>query len=187
MIACNASINANEVLSKEEYKETLARVAPYVIKKPDDIGYEERFAPASKPYYDQFINLTGGKLVYFSENDTCSLFMFEYRDLSSLQRHFRALGGYYRTDEKGGIAFMNILFHTPRLTRNEMDVRGQELFVEMTDTGGVVKFIGNRNFIDTPNADFYYNTKTNRWDYTENSSWKFLEEAKQAADSTATN
>ena len=29
---------------------------------------------------------------------------------------------------------------------------------------------------------FYYNTKINRWDYTPNSSWKFLEDAKKQAE-----
>lgn len=187
MLSCSASFEAKENLQGNEYTLTLLQIAPYVVKKPDEFSYEDRFKTENQTFYNRFIELTGGKLTYYYKNDTASLFFFEHKDLSSLYEHYRGLGGYYKSDVDGNIECMNILYHTPRLTRKEMDERRLLLFKEMMTLGNVAKFSGNREYIDTPNADFYYNTKTNRWDYTENSSWKFLEEAKQAADSAATN
>lgn len=182
LIACNKTYVAKETLSAVEYETTLAKVAPYVIAKSDEFSFEQRFLPANKSFYDNFIKLTYGELAYFMEQDTASLFFFKYRDLTSLYEHYRGLGGYFKTNDKGDIVFMNLLYHTPRLTKAEMDERGKLLFEEMAATGNVKSRLGNKQFVQTPNADFYYNTKSNRWDYTENSSWKFLQEARQLAE-----
>jgi hypothetical protein len=48
----------------------------------------------------------------------------------------------------------------------------------MVNAGNVEKFMGNREYIHLPNADFEYNMAENRWVYTENSSWNFLKEVK---------
>lgn len=187
IVSCTTSYDAKENLSEDAYTKELARIAPYVIKKPDEFGYKDRFNKENQAFYTKFIQLTNGKLSYYSVKDTANLFFFEHRDLTSLYEHYRGLGGYYKTTKEGEIVFMNILYHTPRLTRAEMDERGKLLFMEMVKEGNVNKYLVDKNYIDTPNADFFYNTKTNRWDYTENSSWKFLEEAKQAADSATVN
>lgn len=181
LLACENGYQAKENLSATEYQETLLKVAPYVISKSDEFSFEERFLPVNKSFYDNFIQLSGAELTYFKERDTASLFFFKYRDLTSLFEHYRGLGGYFRTDEKGEIIFLNLLYHTPRLTKVEMDERGKILFEEMLTTGNVKSHLGKKQFIQTPNTDFYYNTELNRWDYTENSSWKFLQEAKEQA------
>lgn len=181
LFSCKRGYVAKENLSAVEYETTLAKVAPYVIGKSDEFSFEERFLPVNKPFYDNFIKLSNGEITYFSERDTASLFYFEYRDLTSLYEHYRGLGGYFKTNENGDIVFMNLLYHTPRLTRAEIDERGKLLFEEMVATGNVKSRLGNKQFVQTPNADFYYNTTLSRWDYTENSSWKFLQEARQQA------
>jgi hypothetical protein len=185
--SCSKSYDAKKNLDNENYEVELMKIAPYVVKKPDEFGYEDRFKKENQTFYRKFIQLTDARLTYYSVSDTATLFFFEHKDLTSLYEHYRGLGGYYKINDKGDILFMNLLYHTPRLTRGEMDERGKLLFTEMAREGNVDKFIGDKNYIDTPNADFFYNTKTNRWDYTENSSWKFLEEAKQAADSASLN
>jgi hypothetical protein len=188
MIGCQ-SYDARQTLTAEQYDSVLIRVAPYVIKKPDEISYEERFLVKNRPFYQNFIKLTGGQISHYEKKDTAVLFFFQHRDLTSLYEHYRGLGGYYKEDPDGKIVYMNLLYHTPRLTKEEMKSKGDELFTEMVQKGNVARFIGDRSIIDTPNADFYYDTKRNRWDYTENSSWKFIEEAKERAagvsDSTA--
>jgi hypothetical protein len=179
------SYDARESLSAEEYDSVLVRVAPYVIKKPDELSYEERFLVKNRPFYQNFIRLTGGQISHYEKKDTAVLFFFQHKDLTSLYEHYRGLGGYYKEDSNGKIVYMNLLYHTPRLTKEEMESKGDELFNEMVQKGNVARFIGDRSFIDTPNDDFYYDTKLNRWDYTENSSWKFLEQAKERAEKEA--
>ncbi|HEY0651785.1 MAG TPA: hypothetical protein VGD65_01615 [Chryseosolibacter sp.] len=183
LVACERSYLAKENLSTGDYETTLAKIAPYVIGKSDEFSFEERFLAVNKPFYNNFIQLANGELTYFLKLDTASLFFFRYRDLTSLYEHYRGIGGYFRVDQNGSIVFMNLLYHTPRLTKSEMDERGKILFEEMMRTGSVKSYLGNKLFVHTPNRDFYYNTKLNRWDYTENSSWKFLEQARQQAES----
>lgn len=179
LFACEKSYDATDNLNKEEYNAVLMKIAPYVIKKSDDFSYDDRFKPENQGYYKKFIDKAGGQLMYFLETDTANIFYFNYRDLSSLYEHYRGVGGYYKTDGNANIVFLNILFHTPRFTKPQMQNRSGILFEEMVTRGNVKAYIGNRSFIKTPNADFYYNTTSNRWEYTENSSWRFLEEAKQ--------
>jgi hypothetical protein len=183
---CEKTYEAKDNLGNQEYNAVLMKIAPYVIKKSDDFSYEDRFSAANQGYYKKFIDKADGKLVYFTETDTASFFYFSYRDLSSLYEHYRGVGGYYKTDENDDIAFLNILYHTPRFTKPQMENRSAILFEEMVTKGNVNAYVGNRSFIHTPNKDFFYNTKTNRWDYTDSSSWKFLEEAKQKAGETDT-
>jgi hypothetical protein len=181
LVGCETSIEAKKVLGTAEYDALLYKVAPFVIKKPDAYTYENRFDGANRPFYKNFIELTKSEISYFYKADTVSFFSFTYRDLTSLKEHYRVLGGYYKMNEKDSIVFLNLLYHTPRFTGAEMAEKGKLLFETMIRNGNVDRFIGSKNFVDTPNEDFYYNTKLNRWDYTENSSWKFLEEAKQQA------
>jgi hypothetical protein len=182
IFGCNNSYRAQDNLNEKEYSIELTKIAPYVAKKPDDISLEQRFDPRLAPYYQKYIQATRAQLNYFKETDTAKVFSFTYRDRSSLYEHYQAFGGYYRTDEQGKIVFMNLLYHTPRLTKEEMAGREHLLFEEMITHGNVNAFIGDKKFINTPNKDFYYNTKLNRWDYTPNSSWKFLQDEQQRND-----
>jgi hypothetical protein len=181
LVACEASIEAKKELSKADYDALLVQLAPYVVKKPDALTYENRFDSANKLFYTNFIELTKAELTYYKKADTARFFSFKYRDLTSLKEDYRILGGYYRINENDSIVFVNLLYHTPRIIPEEIQQKGKMLFETMIKKGNVNRFIGNKNYVDTPNKDFYYNTELNRWDYTENSSWKFLEKAKQEA------
>jgi hypothetical protein len=162
----------------------LMKIAPYVVQKHDNFSYEERFKQENQGYYKRFIEKASGELKYFIETDTAAIFFFSYRDLSSLFEHYQGMGGYCKTDVDGNITFLNILYHTPRFTKEEAAEKDLVLFKEMNIKGNVKAFIGNRKYIHTPNTDFYYNTRINRWDYTSNSTWRFLEKAKQEAEAT---
>jgi hypothetical protein len=180
VLSCGKRYDANEALTNEQYDALLIKLAPYVVKKPDELTYDNRFAKSSIPFYKHILEHTGGKISYFLRRDSANFFFFISRDRSSLYEHYRGLGGYYKINGDS-VTFLNLLYHTPRLTSEEMNERGKKLFDTMVTKGNVDEFIGNRKYIHTPNADFYYNTKLNRWDYTENSSWKFIEEAKEKA------
>lgn len=181
--ACETSLDARKQLGKETYDQLLVDLAPYLVKKPDALTYENRFEVAARPFYKNFLDLSHARLSYHQQKDTARFFSFIYQDLASLREHYRVLGGYYKLDENDSIVFVNLLYHTPRFTAEVLDQKDKMLFESMITMGNVDRFIGNKDFIDTPDKDFYYNFKLNRWDYTENSSWKFLEKAKQEADS----
>jgi hypothetical protein len=180
MMACTKTYNAAGNLSKAQYDSLLLKLAPYVVKKPDEFSYDERFDIRNRPYYKNFISTSGAGIQYYHENDTAAFFFFRYRDLSSLYEHYRGIGGYLSRDASGNIIFLDLLFHTPRFTLSQMNNRSEILFEEMVVRGNVLKFLGNRSFIETPNADFFYDTELHRWNHRRNSSWKFLDDGKQA-------
>jgi hypothetical protein len=181
--SCKKSYNARKNLSNKEYQLVLLKLAPYVLKKHDDFSFEDRFKPANERYYRKAIEKTSAELKYFVETDTANIFFLSYRDLSSLYEHYQGMGGYYRTDDNGNTTFLNILYHTPRFTKEDQIAKDPVLFKEMVTKGNVNAYIGNRKYIQTPSKDFFYNAKLSRWDYTANSSWKFLqEEEKKAVD-----
>jgi len=171
--------NPKDQLGETQYEKYKMMLTPYVNKKPDAISFEQRFDVDQRPYYKELNIHTGAEISHFQESDTAKFFFYQSKDLTSLYEHYRGLGGYFKTNEADSIIFVNLLYHTPRLTRAEMDKRSCELFKEMIRKGNVDKFLGDKKYVHTPNADFEYDTRTNRWVYTENSSWKFLEDAKQ--------
>ncbi len=178
------SIEAGKALSRKNYDSLLFQVAPYVVKKPDAMTFEERFDMKNRTFYKNYVGLTEGKIRYYVKSDTVEFFTYEYQDKASLYEHYRAFGGYIKRDPiSGKIQLMNLLYQTPRCTRDELEAKGQVLFKEMITSGNVDEYFGNKGLVYVPNEDVYYDTIRNRWDYTENSKWRFLEEARELAGS----
>lgn len=184
LLSCSKSktYEAEKILSQKNYDSLLIQLAPYVVKKPDAMTYPERFALSSRPFYKNYIDLTEGKIRYYLKSDTVEFFTYEYQDKASLFEHYRTFGGYIkRNSATGAVEFLNLLYQTPRCTRDELEAKAQVLFKEMITSGNVDKFVGNKGLVYVPNEDIYYDTKRNRWDYTENSKWRFLDEARELA------
>ena len=181
LVSCSSPYDAGSNLSDAERQRYLKQLAPYIHKKPDGLTFEERFHEKAAAYYQQFSEKTDSRITHFVRNDSVSFFFFKFRDLTSLYEHYRGIGGYFKTSPDTTLSLVNLLYHTPRFTAEEMDEKSEILFREMVTTGNVDNFVGNRSFIHTPNSDFYYNTKLNRWDYTANSSWHFLREEQERA------
>jgi hypothetical protein len=176
-----ASPDPREMLGEEEYQQLVAELTPYVHKKPDGIRFAERFSDRLKPYYAKLQAASEGRLRFYAQKDSLHYFYYVRRDHTSLFEHYYGYGGVFRRNEQGGIGQLELFFQTPRLTREEEKERGSELFAEIRASGHAKKFLGNRAYIKTPNADFYYNSRENRWDYTPNSSWNFMQEARAEA------
>jgi hypothetical protein len=181
--SCQTSYEA-EKLDNTQYSKYLQDLAPYVNKKHEIATFKERFDEKYKEYYLMKISEQKSYIKYFYKDDSLNYFYYVNKDLSSLFEHYRGHGGYFVTNEKGYIAKLEIMFYTPRMEADEVDKKGLILFKEMITNGNVNKFLGNKEFIHTPNEDFYYNVNENKWDYTENSSWRFLEESKEPSDAT---
>ena len=177
------TFEASKLLSKKEYDTLLIQLAPYVVKKPDAMTYEERFEETSKPFYRKYIGLTEGKIRYYHKTDSAEFFTYEYQDKASLYEHYRTFGGYIKRDAPSGkIGYVNLLYQTPRCLRDELEAKGQVLFREMITNGNVNVYFGKKDLVYVPNEDVYYDTQRRRWDFTPNSKWRFLEEARELVD-----
>lgn len=179
--SCSSPFDTKSNMTDGEHDFYLQQLAPYVLKKPDGLSFEDRFQAKAATYYQQLSEKTDSRITHFIKNDSVNFFFLEYRDLTSLYEHYRGMGGYFKTGPNDALTLVNLLYHTPRLTAEEMKDRSDILFREMVTKGNVESFVGNRNFIHTPNDDFYYNIQLNRWDYTSNSSWAFLREEQERA------
>src|SRR6188768_2140176 len=96
LLGCGTRYDAKESLTSDQYDAMLIKLAPYVIKKPDELTYENRFAKSSIPYYKHILEHTEGEVRYFVHSDSANFFFFLSRDRSSLYEHYRGLGGYYK-------------------------------------------------------------------------------------------
>jgi hypothetical protein len=180
LVSCRDKFDAKTNLGETTYHELLLGLAPYVNKKPKSATMEERFDRRFASYYEQRIMEQQSEIRYYVATDSVHYFFYVNKDLTSLYEHYRGHGGYFVYDDEGAIKTLNILYYTPRWTKEEVNEKGRELFEEMLKTGNVKKFMGNRDYIQTPNNDFYYDVTNNLWQYTENSSWKFLEAREKA-------
>src|SRR5690606_26206308 len=117
--ACQ-SFDAKDNLGNRAYWHWLVKLAPYVNKKPDKVDWKDRFDERLKPYYRQKIEKQESELRYFQKKDTLCYFFYVNKDLSSLFEHYRGHGGRFQADESGEIKFLEILYYTPRWTRQEV-------------------------------------------------------------------
>jgi hypothetical protein len=176
---CNPSYEPHQILSQTEYDSLVLELAPYLNKKPKEASFEERFTGKYKSYYKNLVKQQESYLKYLSQNGSTYYFYYVNKDLTSLYEHYKGFGGYYEKNSEGNIHYLNIIFETPRFTKEEIEKKGNVLFNEMVQKENVLSYLNNREFIKLPNDDFEYDPVQNKWVYTENSSWKFLEEIRR--------
>lgn len=178
-VACQPNTAPEEYLTPVQLAQLKDNLLPFVIKKPDQLTYENRTDIGFRPLYREIDIAQQGQILRLFPTDTAWFFVYHHKDLSSLFEHYRELGGYLKMDEQQNITYLNLLYHTPRWTPEEMEEKSSELFNTMIEQGNVQEFIGNKAYIKTPNEDFIYDPTINQWIMTENSSWKFLNEVEQ--------
>lgn len=169
---------AEKYLTQSQYDTLLVKLAPFVNKKPKSATFSERFTPKYTSYYEACVKGQESSMPFFYSTDSIHYFYYVNKDLTSLYEHYKGFGGTFKKHKDGQIAGLNLVFTTPRLTKEEITEKGKELFIEMVKTGDVATYKGNRQYVHLPNADFEYNKAENRWVYTENSSWSFLKDIK---------
>jgi hypothetical protein len=179
LVACQPKTAPEDYLTPVQVAQLKDNLLPFVIKKPDELTYENRNELNYRPLYREIDIAQQGIIKQLYPTDTAWFFVYHHKDRSSLFEHYRELGGYLKMDDQQNITYLNLLYHTPRWTPEEVEERSNELFQTMISKGSVQSFIGNKAYIKTPNEDFIYDPTINRWIMTENSSWKFLNEVEQ--------
>ncbi len=77
------------------------------------------------------------------------------------------------------VIFLNLLYHTPRLTMEEMNERGRKLFETMVTKGNVDEFVGNRKYIHYAQCVFLLQCETESLGLHGKFFLKFMKEAKE--------
>lgn len=157
---------------------------PYLHKKPDHVGFNDRTLPAHARHYEEIQMASQGVFSALKKEGDTLYFNFTYKDRSSLYEHYQAFGGKTVLDANLKPVYVNLLYHTPRLGPEQKETVPAELFGYMASHGNINAYIGQREFVKTPNEDFEYNVAEKHWQMTENSTWKILEEMKYTTQTT---
>jgi hypothetical protein len=181
LVSCGKSIKPEAYFSKSELDTLLVDIAPYVNKNQKKFSFEEKFSAKSRPYYAALAKSQSAAIKYVFPTDSVYYFLTVQKDLTSLFEHYKAIGGYFKMDEHGQKDF-NFLFYSPRFTKEEIDTKATELFQEMTESGSLNKYLGNRDYIQWPNEDVFYDAALRTWTLSESSEWAKIKEIAQGDD-----
>jgi hypothetical protein len=177
---CKEKYSPDQYLSTAEKDTITDTFLPYILPRPDKLSLPDRFKDSMKIYYRLQIAPQELKLYkYHIDKDSLHYVMFIRKDLKSLYIDYRAIAATFNRN-KDSIYNIELKFLTPMFRRDTIYHKADELFTLLVETGSVQKYVGNRDFIDWPSSDVYYDKKERKWALIKNSDWdKLKEEAKK--------
>lgn len=177
---CKDKYDPERFLSASEKDTITDRFLPYVLPRPDNLSLPDRFKDSMKTYYRSQIEPQEFKLYkYYIDKDSLQYAMFIRKDLKSLYIDYRAIAATFNRN-KDSIYNVELKFLTPMFRRDTIYRKADELFELLVSTGSIEKYIGNRDFVDWPSKDVYYDKKERKWALIKNSDWdKIKEEAEK--------
>lgn len=179
--ACD-NYKPEKVFNESDLATLTTNMLPYLYKRPDKVEFADRDKPEHAKHYQEIHAIEKGVFTELKKVGDTLYFNFTYKDRSSLYEHYRAFGGKTVLSADLKPDYLHLLYHTPRIEPDKKVAIPAELFGYMVKHKNIDKYLGNPEYIKTPNADFYYNIEEKHWDMTPNSSWKFLEEMKEEAE-----
>jgi hypothetical protein len=171
----------NYFLSEKEKENRVNFLLPYVLPKAENTNFEDRFKDSSKEFYK--IQAANDSLFlhsyYVDPKDSLHYFMVQRKDRKSLYTDYRAIAGLYKI--KNGVPVeIELKFLTPMMRKDTIMLKAPFLFNELVTKGTVAKYIGNREYIDWPSQDVFYNKEENKWQLKADSEWaKVMKEAQK--------
>ncbi len=181
MYGCKNPYAPEKYLSNQAEKDSLVEVfLPYVLPKPTDLPLTDRFKDSMKVFYRSQIKPNELSLhSYYVNKDSLHYCMFVRRDLKSLYIDYRAIAASFKRN-KDSIYAIELKFLTPMFRKDTIYRKADELFNTLVETGNVNGYVGNRDFIDWPSKEVYYDTVERKWALKKDSEWNRLkEEAKK--------
>jgi len=176
--ACRQPYQPDNLLSKSEIDTLLVDISVYIDNKPDNISFDDRFKPENRRYYANKVQVQENKLLFLHKKDDVYYFCCQKKDLRSLYEHYLLVGGTF-TKTPNGIENVDLKFYSPRLEPEKVEKVATLLFDEMVKTQNIKKYWNEKEMVEFPNKNFYFDVNAKRWLQTDSSEWKFLEEMKQ--------
>ncbi len=139
-------------------------LAIFMGKRPKGV----RIAACHNPKYRQYYTELSAEFYLLYYHVTSDGYHYFYA-LRPARNHTgkvnRAVGGRFTLNNEGHIIRFEELFNTRILPKTELEQVGLELFKEMIQTGGIQKYIKNRQLIEWPDSKTVYDTELNEWVY----------------------
>jgi len=101
-------------------------------------------------------------LIYYVPTSDGSYYFLISKKAPSIKNEVIGVGGHYKMKNKNIVEFVEV-FHTPKMNEDDLRKKGQVLFQEMIKEGNINKYISNRNLVEFPDHQTYYDTETNAW------------------------
>ena len=161
LLSCKRKYEVKEYYSQAEQDTLLADIITYVYNKPGYSDWQTRFLPKYRKYYVSHLKDFQFHRYFIDENNTHHFYLI--RPARGPQGNIRGVGGTFKRDQEGKIYAFKELFNTPIATREQLEIRGAELFKWMIVNGNVNAYLKNPDYIEWPDNMTYYDTIQHEW------------------------
>lgn len=162
MFACAPKDHEQVKLDESSRQALLQRLAIYLDDRPENVSGDARFDTVHKVFYAELVRLNEASIEQLVARGDTLYFMYKKRDRRSLYEHYRFMGGKMVMQQLPQITYLDILFHTPRLSPDELD-KGMFLFNKMLAGESLESMHGDMKFIEWPDADYGYDPTQRKW------------------------
>ncbi len=136
----------------------------FMGKRPKGVKPSDRHNPKFREYYKD-LSSEFSLIFYYVTPDDLHYFYALRPARNHTGKVNRAVGGRFSLNNEGRIIQFEELFNTRILPEAELKEIGLELFREMIQTGGIQKFISNKQLIEWPDSRTVYDGELNEWVY----------------------
>jgi hypothetical protein len=139
----------------------LASIITYVFIAPPYTQMKDRFMLEHRKFYADPVTLAKFSIdqLYIAEDGTN--YYLVLRPGPKVDER-RAIGGYFKTDEKYNLSGFREIFVTPILPIEEAKKKGEFLFDKMVK-GEVNEYLKMKSYVQWPNAASYYDSTKYEW------------------------
>jgi hypothetical protein len=163
VVACGPGSPSQVELTEIQRESLLQQLAIYLDDRPENVSGEARFDKKHKKFYAELVKRNEASIEQLVAQCDTLYFMYKKKDRRSLYEHYRFIGGKLAMSDSANIAYLDILFHTPRLGPEELD-KGQFLFDKMLAGESLASMHGDMKYIEWPDADYAYNPAARKWE-----------------------
>jgi hypothetical protein len=161
LLSCKDKYKVSSYYSQAEQDSLIADIITYVYTKPTYATWQNRFEQKYRRYYVSSIKDFQLQPYFIDKNNTHYFYLI--RPARGPNGNIRGVGGSFKMDNDGKISSFREIFNTPITTKEQLEVKGAELFNWMTTHGNVNDYLKNPDYIEWPNQMTYYDTVQHQW------------------------
>jgi hypothetical protein len=159
--ACKDKYEPAFYYSAAEQDSLMTDMITFIYNRPANANEQTRFESGFRKYYVNHIKDFQFENYYI--NAAGVHYFYLIRPARSPKGNIRGVGGSFKLDQNGKILSFKEIFNTPIAAREELNVKGNELFKWMTVHGNVNDYLKNPDYIEWPDKMTYYDTIQYEW------------------------
>jgi len=160
--SCGPSYEAKKYLTEGLEDTLLYQISVYDAKRFDLATDSTKFDKEFYPYYSAIRDKSSIDY-YYIDKDSNHYFLISKPAVSLHKDDRRTVGGRYKVKNNNTIYDYEELFWMPVMNKEEALEKGKELFTATVEKGNITEFLGNKKYIEFPDAHCYFDKKTVSW------------------------